>query len=372
MPNAYINSLTLTNFRNLSRFEITSNAQNIVLHGPNGAGKTNVLEAVSFFAPGRGLRRVAASEAIPFGSSSPWGTHLGITEDEEEYELSTGLLSAHSTARTSNKNGVKIPQRELWDYLNIFWLTPAQDGLFLSSPSERRTFLDRMVYYTAPHYLDALKHYEKALKERNHLLKNQPYDAAWFSNITKVLTQYGMDVAKERVNFVTQFAKFNQQYPTPFLEGQPALQLIGHVEEKLMEVPDAVSAFEELLQHHRNEHNHAKTTLHGPHRSDFYLTHPRYGTAAKYCSTGEQKVLLCWLVIQFIRFLQTQTNKCTILLLDDIVSHLDVNHRSKLFNAVNSLHIQTWYTGTESDIFQGVGDNADYFSLDKRKTRHIE
>src|SRR5712691_8647193 len=144
-----VTRLVLTDFRNYREARLTLGTASVVLTGPNGAGKTNLLEAVSFLSPGRGLRGARLDEVARIGGDGTWAVAATILDTAGAVDIGTGIAmtadgpEARRTVRISH-----APARAseaLLDHLRVIWLAPAMDGLFTAPAAERRRFLDRAV-----------------------------------------------------------------------------------------------------------------------------------------------------------------------------------------------------------------------------------
>ncbi|MBY0432275.1 MAG: AAA family ATPase, partial [Rhodospirillales bacterium] len=139
--------LTLTDFRGYRFLRLETDLRPVVLTGPNGAGKTNILEAISFLAPGRGLRRARLSEVArrEAGEGAPWGVAAAMRQGEGGHDLATGR-DAGSERRLVRIDGQTArSQAALGEIWGMVWLTPAMDRLFTEGAAGRRRFLDRLV-----------------------------------------------------------------------------------------------------------------------------------------------------------------------------------------------------------------------------------
>src|SRR5207248_10732665 len=148
MPAARIRRLTVTNFRSYRAAQLEPDAGPVVLVGPNGSGKTNLIEAISFLTPGRGLRR-ATFEDIAFSEGDgSWAVSAEVEGALGLATLGTGiepqLTEADTTPRKCRVDGEPVPSAAAFtDHVSVVWMTPAMDSLFGGPASERRRFLDR-------------------------------------------------------------------------------------------------------------------------------------------------------------------------------------------------------------------------------------
>ncbi|MBN8528913.1 MAG: DNA replication and repair protein RecF, partial [Caulobacterales bacterium] len=167
-------SLTLTDFRSYAGASLTLNGQPLVLFGVNGAGKTNVLEGLSLFTPGKGLRGATAAE---IGRREPgerigraWAVALTLETAEGEARLGTGVQAAGAARRVVRIDGETAQPGRLLDFLRPVWATPEQDRLFSDARAARLKFFDRLVFAADPDHAATVAAYEKALRERLRLL----------------------------------------------------------------------------------------------------------------------------------------------------------------------------------------------------------
>ncbi len=369
--------LTLTRFRsyNLARFECTSCP--VVLTGDNGAGKTNVLEAISWLSPGRGLRRATLSEVIhrqqntpSIVAERPWGIVAKLQHETGEIDLATGL-DPQAWSKGREKRVIYIDgkaergQSALAEQISIIWLTPQMDRLFVESSSERRRFVDRLVYTHDVQHSRRVQIYEHAMRERSRLLRTGSYDPQWMGILEQRMAQEGVAVAAARRDFLQSLAESfkteHSHFPTPLVAMEGALETM------LLEIPasDLEAQIQENLAGRRIIDAERGGASIGPHRSDFsaFMAHTQQRAAL--CSTGEQKALLIAIILATARLTQFRNTSIPILLLDEIVAHLDLKRREILLRELASLGIQCWLTGTDPELFQPLKNLAHFFHIEK-------
>jgi DNA replication and repair protein RecF len=373
----WVGRLQLTDFRNYRSVETEVDRRPVVLTGPNGAGKTNLLEALSFLAPGRGLRQAKLGEVdrrrpVPeiFGGTGKWGVAAMICGEHGGTEIGTGpdpeVVEHERERRLVKINGVFASgQSALAERVSVIWLTPQMDRLFLDGASARRRFLDRLAYGFDPDHAGRLTRYERALHERSQVLRqgSANWDTIWLAAIEQQIAEVGIAVAAVRHDLVQGLAQAAARGVGPF--PQAALALDGTIDAWLEEMPAlaAEDAFRDRLATDRVRDSETGRAQCGPHRSDLVVTHLGKNLLAAQCSTGEQKALLISIVLAHVR-LQIDGRGCTpILLLDEVAAHLDAARRSALFDAVLSLDVQAWLTGTEAALFAELGRRAQFFCV---------
>lgn len=344
-----ITKLVLSHFRSHQRSLIEADNGPIAIYGANGAGKTNILEAVSLLSPGRGLRRASAADLSRRPEALGWKIRAEVT-GTPEHELETWAESGGT--RQVQIDGKATPQVALARLLRVIWLVPAMDRLWTEGADGRRRFLDRMTMSLEPGHGETVLAYEKAMRERNRLLKDEVRDPGWYEALEAQMAAKGaaLHAARERaVARVTVAEVGASAFPAA------ALALLGPDEtEPIAQEHDLVDA----LRHGRPRDLAAGRTLVGPHRSDLSAIYIAKGAPAKDCSTGEQKALLISLILANARALAQDTGAPPILLLDEIAAHLDADRRAALYGEVRALGAQAWMTGTGPELFAELGTEA--------------
>ncbi|MCW1381539.1 DNA replication/repair protein RecF [Novosphingobium sp. KCTC 2891] len=339
--------LTLRDFRNHAATRLEDTAAFNVLVGENGAGKTNVLEAISLFAPGRGLRRAQPSEMA--GRTGDGSFAVAAEMEGGDLALGTATLASAPNSRTVRINGASGPATRLAEWLSITWLTPAMDRLFAEGPSARRRFLDRLVLAVRPDHARTATRYETALRERGRLLSDpaEP-DPAWLDALEAQLAETGTALAGARRALVGDLAAVIETLPEqPF--ARPALAYAS-------ETPADEDALRRALREGRRRDRAAGRTLTGPHRDDLAVMLAAKNAPAADCSTGEQKAMLIAIVLAHAAL--TAGPRPRLLLLDEIAAHLDPLRRAALYERLAASGAQVWMTGTEIAPFAEIAGEA--------------
>ena len=185
-PSLAVERLTLNDYRNYPRLRFDLEPAAVVLTGVNGAGKTNLLEALSFLAPGRGLRntRLGDITRVDAGEAAHWAVSARLTGPNGAFEIGTGCDPENSgDRRVVRIDGAPVRgQAPLAECLGVLWLTPNMDRLFIEGPAARRRFLDRLVTGLEPGHARQLGAFERSLRERTRLLSERA-DDAWLSAV---------------------------------------------------------------------------------------------------------------------------------------------------------------------------------------------
>lgn len=372
--------LTLSDFRCYAQVSLEAEPWPLVLTGPNGAGKTNLLEAVSFLSPGRGLRRARLGEIdrLAPGETAAgrvWAVSARVMGPQGPCDLGTGRDPARETAGRDRRL-VKVDgsfvrgQQALGEVFNVVWLTPQMDGLFRDAASGRRRFLDRLVYGFDPAHAGRVAAYEQVLRERARLLRTGRGDAAWLISLEESVARYGVAVAAARRDLMARLAGACAAGVGPFPRAE--LGLVGEVESWLGELSalESEDRLRERLEVGRAQDAENGGATSGPHRSDLAVRHLETGLAAGLCSTGEQKALLISIVLAHARLLTLDRGAAPVLLLDEVVAHLDEQRRAALFEELLALGAQAWMTGTDAALFDDLRGAAQFFLVrDARITR---
>ncbi|MEX3017500.1 DNA replication/repair protein RecF [Gymnodinialimonas hymeniacidonis] len=353
MSKVFVASLSLSHFRSHRRARLSLDGRPVALFGPNGAGKTNLMEAVSLLSPGRGLRRASADDIIRRPEAIGWKVSAEIEGPGIGHEIA--LTAEPSQARITQIDGKSAPQVALAKLLRIVWLVPSQDRLWMEGADGRRRFLDRITLSFLPDHAEAVLTYEKAMRERNRLLKDDVRDPAWYRALEAQMAEAGVRIVAGREDALRRIAAAQDGAATAF----PAADLSIVVDTHCQTATDFEAAFADS----RARDIAAGRTLVGPHRADMGAIYRDKNVPAKQCSTGEQKALLISLILANARALKAETGTAPLVLLDEVAAHLDAGRRAALFDEICALEAQAWMTGTGPELFTELGDRAQHFEV---------
>lgn len=377
LPRFAVRRLALTDYRCYAHLRLEVDGRSVVLTGPNGAGKTNLLEALSYLAPGRGLRGTRLTEADRMGAG-PWAVSAVVTTPDGERQIGTG---PDPDARAGNEPGPRAEKRivrydgqagkgpsSLSQAVSVLWLTPAMDRLFVEGASARRRFLDRLAYGLDPAHAGRISAYERALRERARLLRagaqrGGSVDSAWLSALEQTMAERAVAIAAARREVVAQLNGAASEGLGPFPTAEIAVH--GAPEDWLAESP-ALACEERLmaaLAAARGIDGETGGAAVGPHRSDLTVHHAARRMPAHLCSTGEQKALVVGIVMANARLQARLRGAAPLLLMDEVAAHFDEAHRRALFAEIGALGVQAWLTGTDAALFAPLGDQAQFFRV---------
>jgi len=346
-----LDRITLSTFRNHVGTQLDGTRQLNLLVGENGAGKTNVLEALSLFAPGRGMRRAALSDMAGQAGSRGFAASVSLDTGDggEPVKLGTGMAPERPGRRIVQVNGAEATAISLGEWLAMGWLTPAMDRLFADSAGARRRYMDRLAVALEPAHARNASRYEAALRERNRLLSDEAEpDPTWLDSIEAQMAEVGAGLAQGRARLVGALMGRLAELPeAPFARPLLSYQPRGELTQ------------EELAAQWREERGRdraAQRTLSGPHRDELGVVMAGKDMPAAECSTGEQKAMLVAITLAHAEL--AARGRPGVLLLDEVAAHLDPVRREALFDRLRASGTQVWLTGTEPAPFEAILDEA--------------
>jgi DNA replication and repair protein RecF len=375
MTSARIRRLTLTNFRSYHSAAVATGLGPVVLVGPNGAGKTNLLEAISLLAPGRGLRRATLEELAFSEGDGSWAVAADVEGALGLATLGTGIEAPAGeempVARKCRVDREPVASAAAFaDHLGMVWLTPAMDGLFAGAASERRRFLDRLVLAVDPEHGGRVAALERSLRSRNRLLEEPRPDANWLDAVEHETAEVAVAVAALRAETVHRLQAALAARGDPgsvFPSAEIALD--GWIEKLVRDRPavEIEDRYRAVLKDNRARDAAAGRTLDGPHLTDLAVVHAPKGIDARDASTGEQKALLIGLILAHAGLVAAMTGFAPVLLLDEVIAHLDPVRRTALYDELTTLGAQVWMTGADPAAFAEIESRAEVFDVSPGK-----
>ena len=342
-----IETLALSHFRSHRATRLAFDGRPVAITGPNGAGKTNILEAVSLLSPGRGLRRAAAEDLARKPEGLGWKITATVQGLSAAHDLETWAEPGET--RQVRIDGKAATQASLGRILRVLWLVPAMDRLWIEAAEGRRRFLDRMTLSFFPEHAEQTLTYEKAMRDRNRLIKDGVTDAHWYTALETQMAEAGEAITAHRRAAIARIATAADP-----ASAFPSADLTLTGPEGSEEPANLAQA----LAEGRRRDIAAGRTLVGPHRADLLARYTAKDIPADQCSTGEQKVLLISLILANARALAQDLGRAPILLLDEVAAHLDEHRRAALYDEICALDAQALMTGTEPDLFTALGDRG--------------
>ena len=365
--NLSIKYLCLDKFRNYDFLELDLANGIIVIAGPNGSGKTNILEAISLFAPGSGFRNSKLSDMDNHHFKLPWCIDAKINSIYGIKDVQTARTSrSGEDKRIIQIDGnISKNRAEIAKIFSVIWLTPQMDQLFINSRSNRLRFFDQLVVNFIPDHLYNINKYEYYMRERLKLLKNNFGDEEWLRVLEKNMADFAIQIANARANSLEYMQESIDE--TKSLFPKSILKIDGFIEEKIKVRPaiDIEEFFIKEIKKSRQEDKLSGRTNFGVHRSNFYAVHQVKSIPVRLCSTGEQKAILISIILAEVRARKKQKSSSSVLLLDEVVAHLDNEKREELFKELEEIGCQAIITTTGTENFLSLKNKAQFFSLEK-------
>lgn len=382
-----VERLTLTDFRNYASLRLKTEIAPIVVYGENGSGKTNILEAISFLTPGRGLRgarladikrfipQITDKNEYSFISPLNWAVAADVIKNDEIYTIATAVEKSakddceNEEFRSFERRIVKVDntklasQGDLGKYFSATWLTPQMDRLFRGGSQPRRSFLDRLVYAFDMEHAKRTATFEHLYRERFRLLKEGKNDNHWLDSIEENMATTGVAIAAARREQIARLNAFIENEPDDVFPSV-RLELDGKIE-KLLDNKPAVLVEDEYKNMLSKQRNFILDyeNLEGVNRSDFKVYYRKKGMPADLCSTGEQKSLLVSIILAQTKCQTLHQGFAPVMLLDEVTAHLDDVKREALLEKISDLNIQAWITTTNPELFDSLRNDAQFLEV---------
>jgi DNA replication and repair protein RecF len=250
------------------------------------------------------------------------------------------------------------------DHLRVIWLVPAMDQLFAGPASERRRFLDRLVLAVDAEHSGRVAALERALRSRNRLLEEPRPDPHWLDAVEHETAELAVAVAAQRAETVARLqGALAARKDEPFPSAEIALD--GWMERMIADraAVEIEERYRGILKDNRGRDAAAGRTLDGPHLTDLVVSYAPKSIPAADASTGEQKALLIGLVLAHANLLADMTGFAPVLLLDEVVAHLDPARRIALYESLHRVGAQVFMTGADPAAFADVAAHAEIFAV---------
>jgi len=351
----HISNLTLSHFRSHKVSRLSLDGRPVVVFGKNGTGKTNILEAVSLFSPGRGLRRATAEDIARNPEAIGWKIEGNVKNRNSEYEVV--ISSEKGESRRLFLDGKKASIMKLSQILRIVWLVPSMDRIWIEGSSGRRQFLDRLTLSYFPEHAETSLSYEKAMRERNRLLKDKIHNDHWYNALEIEMAKSAVSIQKARLEAIKYLSEAQNNLKGEFPKAELLL-----VDPDQTIITDEEEAIQVLKSSRPSDMIMGRTSV-GPHKSDLQATYEDKLTLAKDCSTGEQKAILISIILANAKSLAKISNVSPIVLLDEVSAHLDKERQAALYDEICGLGVQAWMTGTGPELFSELKNRAQFIEV---------
>ena len=370
----FVKQIKANYFRNYKNLELNLSPENVVLFGLNGVGKTNILEAVSYLTSGRGIRKAKSNELIfkeftdKANEDFLWGIHASVFKMNEIYEIGTGIEKSNNS-RLVKINGEFVKQTDLSEIVKISWITPQMLLVFHNGMTEKRRFMDRLINIANPSHVGLLYRYEFLIRERVKIINNFNDNKMWIDTVESDIVNLSIKIIKSRKKFVLDMqnicfkSELNEEFfPDIYLE------INGKAEELLDSLGEEKYHYQ-IMEILRKNRNNGISSFIGPHKSEVFIFKKESEQEIRYCSTGEQKIMLISLIFKHCHLMETIYKQTPILLLDDIIEHLDDIHKRALFEKTSQYNSQCWFTCTNSSAFNNYP--VSFKSIDVNKLQKV-
>ena len=371
----YIKDLILTNYRVYENVKFSFKPNINIIYGKNGIGKTNILEALSFLTAGKGMLGANIGDVLRITEQPVINYNWTIFANIEDNNIADTIAIYSENDNNTLKKKIKIngnivrSQEELNKILNVLWLTPDMQTLFIDEKANRRKFLDRIVYIVDNNHSSRINKYEFLVKERMKVLQDsKKFDEHWLTVLEEKIAETGISIAVARNQVIRHLNRILVNYDFNFPKF--IITIDGKFENLLLDNITAMQAEEEfrkILRDNRQQDNETKRTIEGVHKSDLRLFYQTKNMDAQFCSTGEQKLFLISFTILKALLCKELNKPQPIILLDEVFSYLDKNKKLELFNELLKLNVQSFITGTDISIFSDIlpNDNVNTLNLEE-------
>lgn len=335
-----IRTLELSNFRNYEKLSIELGPNVSIFYGDNAQGKTNILEAIYVACTSKSQKGSKDKELIKFGESE---SHIRVIVDDDTIVRKVDMHLKEKGHKGIAIDGIPIRKSaELYGMTNIVSFSQTDLGIIKEGPSERRRFCDMEICQLDKLYMHNLAGYEKALEQRNNLLKQIGINPALKDTVEiwdEQLVTFGKYIIEKRRIFIEEIRNEAEKIHTIITEGKEKLDITY--------LPNVLeNDFLSVLSDNREKDIILKTTSSGPHRDDMMFT-INDNDAKKYGSQGQQRTAALSLKLAELELVKKKVRKNPVLLLDDVLSELDRNRQTKLLENISG--VQTVITCTGLD-----------------------
>ena len=357
----YFSSIDLINFRNFEDYSVSFSKNCNVFYGKNGSGKTNILEAISLFSKGRGLRKDKFSNIIKNNCEK-----FIIKSDFKSEEIIYNLIA--QTKNTNNRfkkiltvnNDKSLDSLELiYDQTPFLYFLPETERLFQSSPSIRRSLIDQFIYTSQNKYNKLVNRYNKFIQERSKVLISNISEESWLNQLEKGISADALKIYSLRESqlniLINNLNIYLKDFDLPF---KIDVTLIDKFYTSNLSNED----YEEKLKNNRNIDSLVGGCAIGPHKSD-YMFFVNDNSLVSQLSTGQQKTIILLMYLSQCKYLSEIKLKQPILLLDEVCSHLDDINRNVLLTLVETFKSQIFMTGTSENLFSFLSTNAHFCNI---------
>tara|TARA_B100000676_G_C18048585_1_gene829588 strand:- start:515 stop:1642 length:1128 start_codon:yes stop_codon:yes gene_type:complete len=365
-----IEKVTLTNFRSHKNTNLKTPESNVVLFGENGSGKTNILEAISLFSPGRGLRGAVNQDLIATDKI------IDSFEIKILLKYKSGSVTLYKKFLNSEKkesyylaDGEKISSNELLNYLRIIWITPVMEKIMLQSNTEKRNFFDRLIFNIEKQHLKNLRQLNRFFKERITLIQNHPSNEGWISIVEEKIACLSFELLETRNKILSlinnELGKIAEPFSSCDIEFIYAYDVANDATNYKDNGKEFISKYKNQLKLNRSMDAEINKTLINVNKVRVIIWKGKERKLeSKDCSTGEQKSMLIAIIISVAKLIKEHDLfRAPIILIDEAMAHLDEFHKNQLLLELENINSQAWFTGVSKELFSNINDQTVFFEI---------
>ena len=357
----YFNNINLINFRNFENYSLSFSNNCNVFYGKNGSGKTNILEGISLFSKGRGLRKDKLSNIIKKNCEK-----FILKSDFKNEEIIYNLISETENVNnrikkifTVNNDKSNDSLQTIYDLTTFLYFLPETERLFQSSPSIRRNLIDQFIFTSQNNYNKLINKYTKLVQERSKVLLNNNNNESWLNQLEKNIAIAALEIYSLREGqikiLIENLNIYLNNFNLPF-------KLDAKLTDKFYISNFSNEDYQKKLKDNRKIDILFGGCNIGPHKSDF-IFYVNDDTFVSQLSTGQQKTIILLMYLSQSKYLFEVKGKKPILLLDEVCSHLDEVNRNILLTLVESFNFQIFMTGTSENLFSFLSTNTNFCNI---------
>ena len=355
----YISRIYLKNFRNYSEQTIDLNENVNIIYGKNAQGKTNLIESVFLCSTGRSHRTSKENEMIMEGGHS-FSVRIEGLKDDIPFDIS--IHYEKGGKKIIRVNGLKIRRfGEMIGVLNTVIFSPDDLQIIKRGPAERRRFLDILISQTNPSYFYNLQKYQKIIKQKNALLRKYDRTAGGFDLLevyNAKQAETGSRIIEERISFIDDIKERIQEHHSKLTKDTEIIE-IKYLSSAGKDANDE-SRLLKFLENNTKQEIRNQACLYGPHRDDMDIF-VNGNDLRSFGSQGQQRTAVLSLKLTEIQLIKEKTGHSPVLLLDDVMSELDVSRKRYLLDNIDTR--QTLITGTEKRTYSAFEDKTTYLHV---------
>lgn len=343
-----INSIALENFRNYEKLELDFDPSRNILVGENAQGKTNLIEAIYLASFSKSFRTNNATDLIKFGEKL---AKITVNLESEEINKEISIVLRNDGKKMVKKDGKVLKKTaDLLNNVVVIAFSPDDLRIIKDNPEKRRDYLNRELSQIRPRYYEQLRAYNNVLKQKNALLKNfgnehsKTFNEDMLDVYDRQLANAAYEIIRYRKEFVEMLSNEASEIVSAISGGKETLKIEYKTSCNYISAPEGRELLYKQFHHNRERDMYAGNATLGPHRDDLEFS-INDTDAKKYGSQGQQRTIALSLKLAEIRITKQLIGEYPILLLDDVLSELDLDRQKYLVNQIEG--VQLFITSAE-------------------------